>query len=175
MMGREIRRVPPHWEHPVWTAEEIKEAGVSAQLIGQPRACHDKTYDAAAAEWLADLAAWPSVPESERGGCRYAWDYYGPPPKAEWYRPAFTAEPTWWQVYETVSEGTPCTPAFATREELIEHLVHVGSGKYDGKWSRAQAEKFVSEDGGWLPSAIMIPGEGMITGPALADHMAKRS
>lgn len=32
----------------------------------------------------------------------------------------------WWQVWETVSEGSPVTPAFATAEELINYLSENG-------------------------------------------------
>ena len=36
----------------------------------------------------------------------------------EWYRRAFTSEPTHYQLYETVTEGTPLSPVFETKEEL---------------------------------------------------------
>jgi hypothetical protein len=58
-----------------------------------------------------------------------------------------------WQVWETVSEGSPITPVFATREALIDYLVNGG----DGGWSREAAENFVKEDG-WAPSMIMMGG-----------------
>jgi hypothetical protein len=72
----------------------------------------------------------------------------------------------WWQVYETVSEGTPVTPPFATKEELIEYLVEHGDfwdqrNRHDYRcyvdpgcyppWSRKAATTFVMEDG-WCPS-----------------------
>lgn len=57
-----------------------------------------------------------------------------------------------WQVWETVSEGSPTTPVFATREELIEHLTLVGAGGVCGPVSRQAAEKFV--EAGWAPSLV---------------------
>ena len=69
-MGRKIRRVPPHWEHP-------------KDKNGNYIPLHDQSFD-----------------EAE--------------------------ELTWWQVYGTVSEGTPDTPAFATSAELIYYLFTYG-------------------------------------------------
>lgn len=67
---------------------------------------------------------------------------------------------SWWQVWETVSEGSPVTPAFATDAELIDYLVVNGDARDqkrgDGGWSRENAEKFVSV--GWAPSAMVVSG-----------------
>lgn len=53
----------------------------------------------------------------------------------------------WWMVWETVSEGSPVTPAFPTAEALIDYLVERGDAwdqsRGDGGWSREAAEKFV--------------------------------
>ena len=63
-----------------------------------------------------------------------------------------------WQVWETVSEGSPVSPVFATPEELIEYLV-------EGDWadrkygktppSRSAVEAFVLGSG-WVPSGVTI-------------------
>jgi hypothetical protein len=50
---------------------------------------------------------------------------WGPPDPA-YYRPWKDDEATWYQVWETESEGTPISPPFATREELVEYLVNNG-------------------------------------------------
>lgn len=70
----------------------------------------------------------------------------------------------WWQVWETVSEGSPVTPAFATDVELVDYLVTNGDAwdqsRGDGGWKRENAEKFVGV--GWAPSAMVVSGpEGM--------------
>jgi len=65
-----------------------------------------------------------------------------------------------WQVWETVSEGSPITPAFVTKEKLVEHLVTVGDdwGGRDGRtYTRAAAERLVKD--GWAPSMIMRHGQ----------------
>lgn len=61
-----------------------------------------------------------------------------------------------WQVWETVSEGSPITPVFASAEELINHLVNVGA--WDKKWNRASAEEFV-KGSGWAPTGMFIGGK----------------
>lgn len=61
-----------------------------------------------------------------------------------------------WQVWETVSEGSPVTPAFATRDELIAYLVEGGDAwdrkRGDGGWTRENAESFI--DQAWAPTLI---------------------
>lgn len=89
------------------------------------------------------------------------------------YRPDWKPEEaTWFQMYETVSEGTPVTPPFETREELVEYLVANGcfwdqkrrarglSGDWMrcSPWTREEATKFVFGDG-WMPSMTVQNGE----------------
>jgi len=68
-----------------------------------------------------------------------------------------------WQVWETVSEGSPVTPVFATADELIEHLCTVGDtgnqyararGWEDRLPSREAATRFV-KGSGWVPSMVI--------------------
>lgn len=143
-MGREIRRVPPHWEHP-------------RDENGEYKPMHDKAYDDAAQEWLNGLAAWNQKSDEEKNGWKYFWEYEGNPPDENYYRPKFTEAPTWYQVYQTVSEGTPVTPAFATREELIDYLVEHGDfwdqKRGRGGYTREAATAFV--DLGWTPSFVV--------------------
>jgi hypothetical protein len=72
-----------------------------------------------------------------------------------------------WQVWETVSEGSPITPVFATADELIEHLCTVGTtwdqksiaqGWQKGLPTREQATAFV-KGSGWVPSAVITVGD----------------
>ncbi len=119
-MGRDVRRVPPHWEHPKYTEANA----TNPEWVGDPHPCYDETYDDAAQEWMAKLLAWEAGdnPDREEYGERYFWDLEGAPPDKNYYRPAFTEEPTWFQLYETVSEGAPVSPPFATEDELIGYL-----------------------------------------------------
>ncbi|WP_280193266.1 hypothetical protein [Nocardia farcinica] len=54
-----------------------------------------------------------------------------------------------WQLWETVSEGSPITPVFATREELVNHLCSPANRR---PLTRDEAEGLV--DAGWVPSGI---------------------
>lgn len=167
-MGREIRRVPPNWDHP-------KVVDSYGRTVSQTM--YDRQYSEAEAEWLAELDAF-------RAGTSASNEYYtsvgewiegeGPCPHPDRYRPWTDAEATWFQVWETVSEGTPVSPPFATQEELIEYLAahgdfwdqkrcweHSWTSLYGGTygvsaWGRARAERFVQNE--WAPSLAVIDG-----------------
>ena len=160
-MGREIRRVPPNWEHP--KAEN-----------GNYMVMHDHDFDTAFQEWIAGYELWKKgghpeqLDDPERyTDCEY-WEWEGNPPNPDYCRPAFKEEPTWYQVYETVSEGTPVTPPFETKEELVDYLVEHGTfwdvrRVQDGRqpvagWPQEAAEKFVENE--WAPSFMMTIDEG---------------
>jgi hypothetical protein len=91
------------------------------------------------------------------------------PGAMEIYRTWNDKDPTlWFQVWQTVGAGSPVTPCFATREELVHWLCH--NYEWDEKsqpnfnsrpWSKKAAEKFVHGDG-WFPSGIQVEGENFI-------------
>jgi hypothetical protein len=56
-----------------------------------------------------------------------------------------------YQVWETVSEGSPISPVFETSEACVTWLISEG-------YSRSAAEAFVKQ--GWVPSMIMINAPG---------------
>jgi len=111
------------------------------------------------------------------------WDYFGMPPKEERYHKFKSDEATWFQLYETVSEGTPVTPPFATREELADYLAENGDfwdqkRRKEGNsfmdcnpWGKEAAYKFVF-GGGYMPSMITANGK-CLTGGELANEMYK--
>ena len=168
-MGREIRRVPPNWEHPVYTADNASHTSDIGGFIPM----YDQSFKEAAEEWKQRLLAW------ERGEreCYFKkdkypsdyqfWEWDGGPPDRESYRPEFTEEPTWYQVYETVSEGTPCSPPFETKEELIQYLMTEGGlhrQEYPDLFpllTREQAVNFVNSE--WAPSMV-IDSSGIHSG-----------
>jgi hypothetical protein len=82
---------------------------------------------------------------------REAYESWGPggPPTGEG-----------WQLWETVSEGSPITPVYTTAEELIDHMCSgpPNSLPRDTGWSREVAELFVKGDG-WAPSLLVIDGK----------------
>lgn len=164
-MGREIRRVPPNWEHPKKDYPNHRLGTIEEGY--QP--LYDRDLESAWERWLSEFQEWVAT-EGDRVRAEYGeadypkdqpyrafckWD--GQPPDPEYYRPRWSEEEaTWFQVYETVSEGTPVTPPFATREELIDYLCTHGDfwdqrRRKDriadircGPWSREAATAFVN-------------------------------
>jgi len=66
-------------------------------------------------------------------------DRYGPSPA--YYHPKWI-EPTHYQIYETVSEGTPISPVFETENETRQWLIE--SGVSEAAATRFIAEKWIS-------------------------------
>lgn len=62
-----------------------------------------------------------------------------------------------WCLYETVSEGTPVTPVFATVEELVEHLATVGEDWDQKPYRREAAERLVAS-GSSFGSFVTVDG-----------------
>lgn len=167
-MGREVRRVIPNWEHPKRERYDIR----THAYVSSYQPLYDCAFAPKMREWIADWESWergerPDYCSAESTTLPY-WEWAGGPPDPEYHRPDWKPEDmTWWQVYETVSEGTPVTPPFATPEELIEYLAANGDfwdqKRGDGPWSRANAEQFVKR--GWAPSGAMIVGQTDMLAP----------
>ncbi len=135
--------VPKGWEHP-------------KDFRGHHRPLYDQPYEEAAAQWLANFRKWESGedPNREKADTPYFWDWDGMPPDKKYYRPSWTLEEaSCFQIYETVSEGTPISPVFETKEEMLGWLVKEG-------YSEKAAVCFVRD--GWVPSMAFVPGEGLI-------------
>lgn len=110
---------------------------------------------------------WPD-PQDKIRYENFAADNPDPSLGEAWSEPP---EGEWWQVWETVSEGSPVTPAFETPEELIDYLVENGDGGYGPAPSREAASRFVLGSG-WVPSGMVGPN-GMITGVQQSEHLSK--
>jgi hypothetical protein len=166
-MGREIRKVAPNWEHPT----KDVHSSVKGCWIKRFKPLHDEAYIRAIKEWVDGYVLWergehPEQTKDHHRGMTYL-SWMGEAPQSEDYRPFWLPEEmTWYQVYETVSEGTPCSPPCATKEELIEWLVKHGDNwtkddtvecnPYATPWSRKSAEAFVKSE--WAPSLVMEGG-----------------
>ncbi len=147
-MGREIRKVVPDWDRET------------------PH--FDQTYKDAAEQWLEGLAKF--VPGEY--GANYFWELEGAPPDPEenLYRPDWTDEErTHFQIYETVSEGTPISPTFATKEELAQWYHE--NGDHMGPVSKEAAQAFA--DAGYAPS--MVFGGGGVTAYGAEALLALRT
>ena len=160
-MGREVRRVPADWQHPMDPA-----TGHHAPLFD------GKDYDRRVREWDEEAAKWDEGMRSDyNGGWQPIGDvesktyaeWSGERPKAADYMPRWTdAERTHLRMYEDTTEGTPISPAFETPEELARWLVDNkasafgnDTGSYEG-WLRVAR-------GGWAPSMV-ASAAGVVSG-----------
>lgn len=123
-MGREVRRVPPNWKHPEETKPYIK--------FPHYKPMYDENIDDAFKKWFEGLNLWLEKKGdyigNEGSGEGYVGyvDWAGTSPDPEYYRDYKDEEATWYQLYETVSEGTPVSPPFETKKDLINYLVEHG-------------------------------------------------
>ncbi len=180
-MGREIRRVPPNWQHPK-TERPNHRLGRMEECY---QALYDRPYSQAIGEWIEQHQLWeagkhPDQLDGSGKTHRYYAQWGGNAPSVEYCRPEWKPEEmTWWQVYETVSEGTPVTPPCETREELVEYLVANGDfwdqkRRLEGNsmmacepWPRKQAESFIFGSG-YAPSLVVT--NGVVMGGVEALH-----
>lgn len=163
-MGREVRMVPAGWEHPK------NERGGYIPLLKGP-------YEEWAAEWEEEKQKW------DEGFCKSCesdeWraregdelettfeEWYGGRPNRSYYMPTFTAgTATHFMMYETCSEGTPISPAFATPEKLALWLVDSGASSF-GPMTASYEQWLRVASGGYAPS-IVVDSEGLRSGVAL--------
>jgi hypothetical protein len=153
-MGREIRRVPKNWEHP-------KSNGKFIPL-------YDLSYEQKARDWLENCIKWENNTHDDlikhpeyKKEYPFFWQYECNPPDPSYYRSEFTKEANCYQMYETVSEGTPVSPVFETKNDLVDYLVKNGDFwdqiRGDGGWIREIAEQFVERE--WAMSGMFVNGE----------------
>lgn len=156
-MGREIRRVPADWQHPK-VEEYVPSRDPSRESswveTDNYRPLYDKDYASAAEEWLAEFDQWRAGTHPHQDpDTPYFWDYDTPPNEEHYRTRKWTdEEATHYQIYETVTEGMPVSPVFATLPELVEWCVGQG-------YSRYAAEKFAEH--GWVPSMIIDTRRGI--------------
>lgn len=146
-MGREIRKVPPGWEHP------RKEDGNYQEMYDQDYETIAKEYETEFLSWCKGLHETQIKEQTlEPYGYKYFWDYSSPP-NEEYYRPKFTEEATHIQIYQNVGEGSPVSPVFADKPEMIEWLVENG-------YSREAAEGFAKSE--WAMSGMYSEESGYV-------------
>lgn len=157
-MGREVRRVPPNWQHPSEGA--YSNGGIAYKpLFGGPYSRAAAEWDEGAAQWADGLrrdwanGGWKPRDGSEEAMTYEEWD--GERPVPEEYMPEWSEEEaTHYMMYETTSEGTPISPAFATPEELARWLACNGASAFAGQTAAYEAWLRVCR-GGYAPSAVM--------------------
>lgn len=163
-MGREIRMVPPNWQHPTEWGKDWQSGRPKIRfkpLFGGSYAKRIAEWDEEKAQWdrgfEKDYTQYPKFewkPKSEGRPSSFE-EWYGPRPNHEEYMPEFQpGTATHLMMYETTSEGTPISPAFATPEELAHWLADNGASTFGN--STGTYEQWLSVcRGGWAPSAVM--------------------
>lgn len=193
-MGREIRRVPPDWEHPRY--DGFNDHGP----VGEYRPLFDRSYATESEEWIKGFMAWleggrptqkhvfmegrdaSSLQPWEASSAQWIgrewedvmyWEQYWPssspfhpggtPPDPLAYRQRDWSEEeaTAFQVYETVSEGTPVSPVFPAEQDLIDWLTHTQGMSEEG------AKRFVEM--GSVPSMMIGPEIGLKSNFEIAE------
>lgn len=153
-MGREVRRVPAHWQHP---KEYNSYRGEETY-----KPLYDANWRERAEQWDIDRAKWESGERPDYAS-EYAADfpfdqYEGQRPFSEDYMPSWPdAERTHLMMYEDTTEGTPISPAFETPEELARWLADNGASSFGS--STATYEQWLPIcKGGWAPSMVVSGG-----------------
>lgn len=86
--------------------------------------------------------------------------YEGQRAEAEAWEPTDPPKGDGWQLWETVSEGSPISPVVATADELAGWMSNPERGD---RWVPGDvARKFI--DDGWAPTGIVAPGRGYTSG-----------
>ena len=151
-MGREIRRVPKNWEHP-----KTKFDGY--------RPLYEPSWEDDYQKWQQSVSDFEKIGSPYYKNLREFIDDEKCPDPSD-YVDYSSEEAIWYQVYETVSQGTPVTPPFSTPEQLAMYLHTSGDfwqqdnildGEKERFMSYEVAFKFVNNDG-WVPSCVIVDG-----------------
>jgi hypothetical protein len=132
-MGREVRRVPKDWKHPVYD----RDTAPYQTLIGKHRALfsgfdpeEQVAWDEGARKWAEGLrpdgdewVRYEERPLIDRGRHDTWENWTGARPNRSDFMPTWNEEElTHLMMYETTTEGTPISPAFETGRELARWL-----------------------------------------------------
>jgi hypothetical protein len=146
--------VPADWQHPKEYNAYRREDCYKPLLDGN--------YAEAAADWDRERADWeagnrPSYASDEHDDMPYD-QWAGQRPFSGDYMPQWSdAERTHYMMYESTSEGTPISPAFATPEELARWLVDNGASAFAGQTAGYESWLRVA-NGGYACSAVISNG-----------------
>lgn len=163
-MGREVRRVPADWQHP-------RSAGTYRD--GSPRyvGLMKGPWSEAIASWKEEKSHWdngecrdyskPGMWKPREADQNYSFEEWsGDEPLQSEYMPEWSAEQaTHLMMYETVTEGTPISPAFETPEELATWLADNGASAFGGEGASYESWLAMIKEG-YAPSFVI--GDGKI-------------
>lgn len=149
-MGREVRRVPKDWQHP-------KDENGHYRPLYEGYAGAKLDFEKTQAEkgLQAAIEDWGSVPDQN--------DYMPDWPESE---------KTHWQMYESVTEGTPISPVMESPGALAHWLADNQGDAGAGR--TASYEQWLSTiRRGFAPSMGVVDGRGLISGVEAFHEPAK--
>ena len=134
---------------------------------------YQSKWDDEMASWIKQRDTW-NRNNGKPEGYSYQeftddWNAGGPPPNFHYFHTWYDGPCTHYQIYETVSEGTPVSPVFETRKEMVEWLVGPDSDAWDSPLTRKQALAFVDLE--YVPSALLVPGKGFVENYRTAEEL----
>jgi hypothetical protein len=136
-MGREVRRVPATWKHPVNDTGRFKPL-----YSGEDYETYSKDF----------------IKLANEQGLQAAIDEYGQAPDKSNYMPVWPAEEcTHLMMYENTTEGTPISPSFPTPEQLARWLVANNASAFGLETGNYEGWLCVAK-GGYAPSMVISGG-----------------
>jgi len=161
-VGREIRKVPKKWKHPKEVDKYNGKEGYRPMV--------DYDFNKSYKEWEKELEDWfkeydafenkgkefkykERVYSKKNGDTYEDWAHEPPSPPNPY---DFIPEGKWFQLFENVSEGTPLSPPFATKKELVEWLTN-NNDYWGNSWTKEEAEAMVKQE--YAPSMIVKGGK----------------
>ena len=69
-----------------------------------------------------------------------------------------------YQLWETVSEGSPVSPVFARPDDLADWIIDSGKSLHGSNTPRDKLIAWIAAEGSSMGSMVMIPGRGVIGG-----------
>lgn len=175
-MSREVRRIPIDWQHPTEPNRhtgKLEPVGLCGDLPAALARWEDEGRDIANRtgfewEWAlkTDLKDYDS--EDDLHAYVTAQHVVNRPRRGD-YMPVWPEGVTLgWCLYETISEGTPVTPVFATAGDLVDHLTTVGD--WNGPYRRKAAEQLVND--GCSFGTLFVTGGKLFNSAQDADVLA---
>ena len=161
-MSREVRRVPPDWNHPKDARGKYipLESGYIEYLHGK-------------AQWergfVSDYKGGWKPKDTEQN---YSYEKYAGEKRAEEHMPVWPESVcTHFQMYETTTEGTPLSPPLPSAEELAHWLADNGASAF-GDRNATYEQWLATIKRSWAPSGVDL-GRGLISGVE-AMHQEER-
>jgi hypothetical protein len=155
-MGREVRMVPPDWQHP-------REPG------GGYRPLHGESWserEEGRRHWEAGFVTdykggWKAKDNLDK---QWSWEDYAGHHTPEDHMPDFPpGTATHFCMYETCTEGTPLSPSMPTPDALARWLADNGASAF-GSDTATYEQWLATIEAGSAPAAFIIPGRGIVSG-----------